>query len=45
MRRPLKILRLLFNRETLWALVIVLILVAVWIMTSDSAPTWIYQGF
>ena len=45
MRLPLRILRFLFNRETLWALVLVLLVAAIVIMTSDSSPTWIYQGF
>ena len=35
----------LFSQENLWALLLVLILVAVLIATTDSAPIWIYQGF
>jgi hypothetical protein len=45
MRLPLKILRRVFNRSTLWAVVLVLVLIAVWVLSADSAPTWIYQGF
>ena len=45
MRLPLRILRFLFNRETLWAVLLVLLIAAIVIMTSDSSPTWIYQGF
>lgn len=45
MRLPVKIFHFLFNRETVWALVLVLLVVAVLIMTSDTSPTWIYQGF
>jgi hypothetical protein len=37
--------RWLFNRENLWALVLCLIVIAVLVMTADSAPLWIYQGF
>lgn len=35
----------LFNRENLWALVLCLIVIAVLVLTADSAPLWIYQGF
>lgn len=45
MRLPVKIFRFLFNRATLWALVLVLLGFAILIMTADSSPTWIYQGF
>jgi hypothetical protein len=38
-------LRRLFQRENLFALLLCLILLAVIIMTSDTAPRWIYQGF
>ena len=41
----MKILRWLFNRETLQAVILVLILIAIWVMSADTAPTWIYQGF
>jgi hypothetical protein len=37
--------RWLFNRENLWALLLCLIVIAVLVMTADSAPLWIYQGF
>jgi hypothetical protein len=37
--------RWLFNRENLWALVLCLIVIAVLVLTADSAPLWIYQGF
>jgi hypothetical protein len=40
-----KILHTLFNRENLLALVLALIMIALVILTADSAPTWIYQGF
>jgi hypothetical protein len=39
------ILRKIFSRETLWALLLCLILIAIIIATADSAPQWIYQGF
>ena len=37
--------RRIFTKENLWALVFCLILIALIIITSDSAPLWIYQGF
>ena len=45
MRLPVKILRQVFNRENLLALLVCLILIALVIFTADSAPLWIYQGF
>lgn len=38
-------LRRLFSRENLLALILCLIAIALVIVTSDSAPQWIYQGF
>ena len=38
-------LRHIFTRENLIALALCLILVALIIATTDSAPQWIYQGF
>ncbi len=38
-------LRKLFNRENLYALLLCLILIAIIILTADKAPLWIYQGF
>lgn len=35
----------LLTRENLVALGITLILLAIIILTADSAPQWIYQGF
>jgi len=35
----------IFTRENLLALILCLILVALVILTADSAPIWIYQGF
>jgi hypothetical protein len=35
----------LFSRENLLALLLCLIFIAVIVMTSDTAPRWIYQGF
>lgn len=45
MRLPLNLLRRVFSRENLLALLICLILIALVIFTADSAPLWIYQGF
>lgn len=39
------IFRWLFTKENMYALILCLILVAVVIMTADTAPQWIYQGF
>ena len=38
-------LRRLFSRENIYALVVCLILIALIIMTADQSPQWIYQGF
>ncbi len=35
----------LFTRENLWALLLCLAIILVFILTADSAPLWIYQGF
>jgi len=35
----------LFNRENLIALAVCLMVIAVLVLTADSAPQWIYQGF
>jgi hypothetical protein len=37
--------RRLFSRENLWALLLALALVLLVILSSDSSPLWIYQGF
>lgn len=37
--------RRLFNRENLIALAVCLMLTAILVLTADSAPQWIYQGF
>jgi hypothetical protein len=38
-------LRRIFSRENLYALVLCLILIAIIIFSADRAPLWIYQGF
>lgn len=38
-------LRRIFTRENLIALLLCLILIAVLVATADQAPLWIYQGF
>ncbi|GAP16089.1 hypothetical protein LARV_03885 [Longilinea arvoryzae] len=45
MRLPLNVLRRVFSKENLLALLVCLILIALVIFTADSAPLWIYQGF
>jgi len=37
--------KVLFNKENLWALILALILVLLLILSSSDAPLWIYQGF
>lgn len=34
-----------FSRENLAALLLCLLMIALVIVTADSAPLWIYQGF
>jgi hypothetical protein len=38
-------LRSLFSRENLLALALCVILIAVVVLTADTSPQWIYQGF
>lgn len=38
-------LRRIFSRENLYALLLCLILIAILVMTTSQAPVWIYQGF
>ncbi len=35
----------LFSRENMLALLLALLLLVILIFASDTAPTWIYQGF
>jgi len=35
----------LFSRENRWALALALMLLVLVILTADSSPLWIYQGF
>jgi len=37
--------RKLFTRENLYALLLCLILIALVILTAGQSPQWIYQGF
>jgi len=45
MRLPVSLLRRIFTRENLWALVLCLMVILLIIFTADSSPLWIYQGF
>jgi hypothetical protein len=38
-------LRRLFTRENLFALVLCIIVILLIVVTTESAPQWIYQGF
>ncbi|NLX10194.1 MAG: hypothetical protein GXY36_11100 [Chloroflexi bacterium] len=40
-----RLFRVVFSRENLFALLLCLIVLLVIIVTADSAPQWIYQGF
>jgi hypothetical protein len=40
-----RVLQRIFTRENIFAFFLCLIIVAVVIMTADTAPQWIYQGF
>ena len=46
-RQPvkMKILRRIFSRENVLALALCFILIFAYILTADSSPVWIYQGF
>ena len=35
----------LFSRENMYAIALCLIVILVIIVTSDTSPQWIYQGF
>jgi hypothetical protein len=35
----------IFSRENLWALALCLMVILLIVVTADSAPLWIYQGF
>jgi hypothetical protein len=37
--------RLIFNRENAYALALCLLVILLLIVTTDSSPQWIYQGF
>jgi hypothetical protein len=41
----MNLLRKLFSRENIYALLLCLILIALIILSTDQAPQWIYQGF
>ncbi len=48
MRLPLNLssfFRKIWTRENRWALGLFLIVVLVIVLTADSTPLWIYQGF
>ena len=45
MRVPLSLWRKLWTRENRWAVALFLMIVLLIILTADSAPLWIYQGF
>ena len=42
---PLTLFRRFFSRENLIALLLCLAVILLLIVTTDSAPQWIYQGF
>lgn len=40
-----KLLRRIFSRENMLALMLALIVIALIVFTADVTPEWIYQGF
>jgi len=40
-----RLLQSVFSRENLVALLLCLLIIALVIVSADSAPQWIYQGF
>lgn len=40
-----KLIRLIFSRENVFAVMLCLIIILLIIVTADTAPQWIYQGF
>ena len=44
-RRTGRFLNRLLSRENLYALLLCLLILALLLLTTDSAPQWIYQGF
>jgi len=45
MRLPLNLFKKINSRENRWVLALFLIMVLVIILTAESTPLWIYQGF
>ncbi len=45
MNRLIRLARAIFSRENLWAVVLCLMVILLIVVTADSAPAWIYQGF
>ena len=41
----MSILKRIFSRENLFALLLCVIIIMVIIVTADASPQWIYQGF
>lgn len=41
----LKYLKNLMTRENVWAFLLCLVILTVYILTAEQAPQWIYQGF
>lgn len=39
------IFRMVFNLENLIAILLALLLIAIYIATATDAPLWVYQGF
>ena len=40
-----KLIHLIFSRENVFAVMLCLIIILLIIVTADTAPQWIYQGF
>jgi len=45
MQKKQPLISLIFSRENFYALLLCLLLIAILILSADTAPQWIYQGF
>jgi flagellar biosynthesis protein FlhB len=42
---PMNLRQRIFSRETLIAALLALMLIAIIVLTAETSPQWIYQGF
>jgi lipopolysaccharide/colanic/teichoic acid biosynthesis glycosyltransferase len=41
----IQVIKTLFSRENLLALLLALLVIAIYIATASESPLWVYQGF